>query len=128
MHYRKTVLLAIVTLLLFAGRTIAQDSLRTTAETRAEKMTGKMKTGLSLSDDQYKKVYDINLKYIQKAEALKDTDDRMAKMKARKADNEAKTKELKAVLSKEQFDKYQQMQEEVRKEMKEKIKARRGNR
>lgn len=97
-----------------------KDSTAHTPEARAKTVTDKMKTELTLSDDQYTKVYDINLKYAQKnKEALKTGGTRMAKLKAVKAENSEKNKELEAVLTEEQFTKYKSMQKEKKAEMKE---------
>jgi hypothetical protein len=54
---------------LFAVNSYAQNSDRTktkkTPEQKAEKMAKKMQEKLSLSDDQYKSVYDLAIKYSQ---------------------------------------------------------------
>ncbi|MET0394391.1 MAG: hypothetical protein ABW019_14690 [Chitinophagaceae bacterium] len=122
----KSAFIALAVLFFFAGTASAQDSLKTT-EGRARAISQKMKTELSLSDDQYNKVYEINLKYAQQNETIrKSSDDRMAKMQAIKAGNEAKNNELKAVLTKEQFEEYKKMQKELREEAKEKMKERRN--
>lgn len=87
-------------------------------EARAKKVTEKMKTELSLSDDQYKKVYDINLKYGEKMHDIRKQDgDRQAKMNEVRDLNKAKNDELGAVLSKEQMDKYKEMKKGARHKM-----------
>jgi hypothetical protein len=102
-----------------------KDSTAYSPETRAKSITDKMKTELTLSDDQYNKVYDINLKYAQKnTEALKEEGTRLAKLKTMKADNAEKSKELKAVLTEEQFEKYKSMRKEAKTGMKQKYKNR----
>jgi Spy/CpxP family protein refolding chaperone len=116
---RKTTLIAAL-FLSFAGAVSAQkDSTAHSPETRARKMTDKMKTELTLTDDQYKQVYDINLKYGQKnQDALKGDGSKLEKAKALKTENQGKNKELKAVLTPEQFEKYKEMQKEKREELK----------
>jgi Spy/CpxP family protein refolding chaperone len=124
--YTKAALL-LALFFLCARSTHAQDSLKTKAETRAQKLTDKMKTALSLSDDQYAKVYDINLKYAKKNETLMEgSGSKLSKFQALKSDNEEKTKELKAVLTKEQFDKYKEMQQEMKEGVREALKERKG--
>jgi Spy/CpxP family protein refolding chaperone len=92
-------------------------------EARAKKVTEKMKTELSLSDDQYTKVYDINLKYGGKMHDLRKQDgDRQSKMNEIRDLNKAKNDELKAVLSKEQMDKYQEMKKDARHKMRDRRK------
>ncbi|HEX2846085.1 MAG TPA: hypothetical protein VHN59_06025 [Chitinophagaceae bacterium] len=102
-----------------------KDSTAYSPEARAKNITDKMKTELTLSDDQYNKVYDINLKYAQKnTEALKEEGTRLAKLKAVKAENEEKNKELKGVLTEEQFEKYKGMRKEMKSGMKQVYKKR----
>lgn len=124
--FSKRTFVALAALFIFAGTAMAQakDSLKTT-EGRAKAVSQKMKTELGLSDEQYNKVYEINLKYAQQNEATrKNTEDRMAKMQAIKSGNEAKNKELKAVLTKEQFEQYEKLQKEQREELRERMKER----
>lgn len=60
-------------------------------EARAKKISEKMKTELALSDDQYIKVYDINLKYSQKMSDLrKEEGDRQSKMSSIRDLNKSK--------------------------------------
>jgi len=104
-----------------------KDSTAHSPETRAKGITDKMKTELTLSDDQYSKVYDINLKYAQKnKESLKEEGTRMSKLKTVKADNKEKNKELQAVLTEEQFEKYKGMQKEMKAGMKQAHKNRKN--
>nr|HPZ88940.1 hypothetical protein [Flavihumibacter sp.] len=74
--------------ILVAGAASAQDNDRAhkSAEERAKAQSDKMKTELALTDDQYTKIYDLNLKYAKKNEEIRGgTDDKMAKMKASQA-------------------------------------------
>ena len=106
-----------------------KDSTAHSPETRAKSITDKMKSELTLSDDQYNKVYDINLKYAQKnKEALKEEGTRLTKLKAMKAENEEKNKELKGVLTEEQFEKYKGMRKEMKAGMKHTYKKRKTDR
>lgn len=127
----KTALMLIAVLFCCAGTVAAQDSLRTSPEARAKGLTDKMKTELALSDDQYGNVYGINLKYAQKNQTImKGSGNKLSKFQTLRSQNEAKTKELKAVLTKEQFDKYQKMQKELKEGVRETVDKRdrlRGN-
>lgn len=84
-------------------------------EARAKKISEKMKTELSLSDEQYTKVYDINLKYSQKMKDIRTEEgDRQSKMNSIRDLNKSKNDELKSVLSEEQMNKYRDMQKDMR--------------
>jgi Spy/CpxP family protein refolding chaperone len=127
MNYAKGSLLMLAIVFVCAGTVAAQDSLKANPEVRAKKLTEKMKTDLTLSDDQYSKVYDINVKFAQQTETIRNsTDDKLSKVRAIKSANEAKTKDLKAVLTKEQFDKYEEMQKERKEEARKMMKEKRG--
>jgi len=97
-----------------AARAQSTDSTRT-AEGRANQLTEKMKTELTLTDEQYPKVQAINLKYAQKNEAIfQGTGARFAKFRSLKSSQKDKSKEMKAVLTSDQYKKYQQMVEEMK--------------
>lgn len=89
----------------------------TTPEQRAEQQTAQMKKQLSLTAEQETTVAAINLKYAQANQKLmtSGTRDRDAMRQAR----EGMETELKAVLSKEQFQQYETMREEQRNRMRE---------
>jgi hypothetical protein len=123
------------TVLLIAGTTLLSsviakaqtaDSTRT-AEGRASALTEKMKTELSLTATQYPQVQAINLKYAQKNEEIfKGSEGKFAKFKALKASQKGKSREMKAVLDKDQFSKYEEMMEEMKNKAKEGYKNRQG--
>lgn len=116
--YVKGSLLILAIALLGVGTAAAQDA-KINPETIAKNLTEKMKTDLTLSDDQNSKVYTINLKFVQQAETIRNSgDEKLAKLRAIKSANEEKTKELKAVLTKEQFEKYEEMQKEKKEDFK----------
>lgn len=124
---RKTVLIATLFLGIAGAVSAQKDSTAHSPEARAKTLTDKMKTELSLSDEQTSKVYDINLKYAQKnQESLKGEGSKMEKAKAVKGDNKDKNKELKEVLTEEQFEKYKDLQQEKRATMREKLKNRKS--
>ncbi|HEX2628665.1 MAG TPA: hypothetical protein VHM26_06635 [Chitinophagaceae bacterium] len=118
--------LSTLTLLLFISVTSlhAQET-KANATDRAKKMTDQMKTELSLSDSSYTNVYAINLKYAEKnSEIMSGAEGRLAKLKSLKASNEEKEKEMKAVLTKEQFKKYKELMKERKADAKEAYKNR----
>lgn len=118
-----TVSLVVTALLFAAGRSMAQTS----PEERAKKLSEKMKTELSLTDEQYVKVQAINLEYAKKNdEIMKGSGGKFAKYKSLKSAQKEKKKELKPILTDEQFKKYEQMMEDAENEAKERYKSRNG--
>ncbi|HMI60152.1 MAG TPA: hypothetical protein VK518_04570 [Puia sp.] len=102
------------------------DSTRT-AEGRASALTEKMKTDLSLTDAEYPQVQAINLKYAQKNEEIfKGSEGKFAKFKSLKSSQKEKNKEMKAVLDKDQYKKYEAMTEEMKAKAREQYKTRQG--
>lgn len=103
----------------------AQETTKASAAERAKKLSDKMKTELSLTDSSYNNVYAINLKYAEKnAEIMNGAEGKLAKFKSLKASNEEKEKEMKGVLTKEQFKKYKEMMKERKADAKEAYKNR----
>jgi hypothetical protein len=101
-----------------AGSPVTADSTRT-AEGRAAALTEKMKTELSLTADQYPSVQALNLKYAQKNEQIfKGSDGKFAKYKALKASQKDKNKEMKAILTSDQYKKYEEMVKQMTEELK----------
>jgi len=96
-----------------------------TPEGRATALTEKMKTQLSLTDDQVPQVQAINLKYAQKNQEIwTGTGGRFAKFRALKSSQKDKDKEIKAVLDKDQYKKYAAMKEEMKDKAREEYKNR----
>ena len=102
------------------------DSTRT-PEGRAAALTAKMKTELSVTDDQYPSVQAINLKYALKNEQIfKGSDGKFAKYRALKSSQKEKSKEMKAILTSDQFKKYEAMMQEMKNNAMEQYKGRSG--
>jgi len=100
----------------------AQKKTSSTPEERATKMTEWMKTTLQLNNDQATQVQPINLKYANKTQDLQSqTISRKQKMQILKDNDKAKDAELKNVFTAEQYDTYQAKKDEIRKQMKEKM-------
>jgi len=111
-----------VVCLLFSVPISAQDIAKDQAEERAKNMTEQMQKKLSLTDAQYQSVYTINLKYAKKNEQLKNSDEnKMAKFRKFKSSQQDKSKELKTVLTKDQFAQYEEWIKEVQAEFKTKL-------
>lgn len=120
-----TAIMLFVVCLLFSGPISAQDIAKDQAEERAKNMTEQMQKKLSLTDAQYQSVYTINLKYAKKNEQLKNSDEnKMAKFRKFKSSQQDKSKELKTVLTKDQFAQYEEWIKEVQAELKQNYKNR----
>jgi len=113
----------LLTGLLFVVHIIyAQKKTSSTAEQRASKLTEWMKTNLQLNDDQATQVQTINLKYANKTQGLQTQSlSRKQKMQTLKENDKAKDAELKTVLTHDQYNSYQAKKDEVRKQMKERM-------
>lgn len=118
--------LLVVLCLSFASN--AQEAERETMspEERASKLTTWMKNNLQLTDEQEKSVQEINLKYAGKTEELRNSSESKGqKFKKLKSYNDDKDKELKGLLTAEQFKTYQAKKEEVKEEFKAKASEKR---
>jgi hypothetical protein len=105
----------------------AQETTKASAADRAKKLTDKMKTELSLDSSAYTNVYAINLKYAEKnTEIMNSAEGKLAKYRSLKESNDQKEKEMKGVLTKEQFKKYKEMMKERKADAKEAYKNRQG--
>lgn len=104
---------------LFAVNSYAQNSDQTktkkTPEQKAEKMAKKMQEKLSLSDAQYKSVYDLALNTINQRASLKangsDKETRRAEMKSLMEKQES---QLKTILSSDQWTKWESLKSEMK--------------
>ncbi|MBN8569769.1 MAG: hypothetical protein J0M18_09060 [Ignavibacteria bacterium] len=104
---------------LFAVNSYAQNSdqpkTKKTPEQKAEKMAKKMQEKLSLSDAQYKSVYDLALNTINQRASLKangsDKETRRAEMKSLMEKQES---QLKTILSSDQWTKWESLKSEMK--------------
>ncbi|HTI94587.1 MAG TPA: hypothetical protein VL727_28535 [Puia sp.] len=102
------------------------DSTRT-PEGRAAALTEKMKTELALTEDQYPSVQAINLKYALKNEQIfKGSDGKFAKYRALKSSQKDKSREMKGILTSDQYKKYEAMTEEMKNKAMEQYNGRSG--
>ena len=90
---------------------------------RAAKITEWMKTNLKLNDDQVTRVEEINKRYALKVEDIRThVPDKKQKKSSVKALDRDKDAELKAVLSEDQFKSYLAKKEEMKEQIKGKMK------
>lgn len=113
---KKLMMIAMLTAATVAAH--AQEKDRKSPQERAHMMTGKMTKELSLDTEQAAKIEAINLKYADQVEAMRA--EREAEREARlkdgkgKAMREAHDAEIKAVLTPEQYVKWQAQKEEMK--------------
>ena len=111
----------------FCSTIRSQETQSFSAEKYAAKLNDWMKTNLQLTSEQIPKVEEINLKYAKRLEALKaKTIPRRQKLDILKADDKDKEKELKGIFTADQFKTYQAKKNELKKQMKENIKKKKG--
>lgn len=130
----KQIMMGLALAMFVAGAANAQDAQQKTKADRAEMRTERMVKELGLDADQAKKVQEINDRYGAKMETMRDQ--RRAEMEAKHDKQDALKKdyqeEMKAVLTPEQFAKWEAHQAELKaKQMerrKEQMQQRRGER
>ena len=97
------------------------------ASERAAKLTDWMKTNLQLTGDQVPKVHDINMKYANKMEELKNSAaGKRQKLLTLKENDVDKDAELKQVFTDSQYKTYMTKKEELKKKAKEELNARKS--
>lgn len=108
----KKLAITLVALFLLVGNVVnAQQRVQRTPEERAKLQTEAMQKGLALTDEQTKKVLDLNLLLAKKMDSLRATmtpgGDRTAMMEKMKPLNDLRDAKLKEILTKEQAEKYE---------------------
>jgi hypothetical protein len=92
-----------------------------TPEERATNQTNRMKTELNLTDNQYAKVYDINLGIIMKNDGIKaSTFSEEVKKEVLQSNQQARKSMLKDVLTAAQYEKLETKAKEIKKKKREK--------
>ncbi|WP_080057708.1 hypothetical protein [Spirosoma aerolatum] len=110
----------VFSLVLFSLVSYAQQRPIGIPEERATRQTARMKDVLTLSPEQEISVADINLKYAKQAQSLMETGGRNLKtMREAKAMMKSKDKEMKEVLTKDQYKQYEALRDEMRSAMRE---------
>ena len=90
-------------------------------EERATNQTNRMKTELNLTDDQYTKVYDINLGIIMKNDGINaSTFSEEVKKEVLQSNQQARKSMLKDVLTAAQYEKLETKVKEIKKKKREK--------
>ncbi len=113
----------IVSLLLFGVKSYAQQD-----TAAARKLTDRMQTELSLTGDQYTQVYSLNQTFIGQMKALQSSGGgRFSKLKKMKSLGDERDKQMKKILSDEQYQKYLKNKASNREKMKEALKDRKQN-
>jgi hypothetical protein len=125
----KTKLLLLLTLICisFYGNAQSKEALKnSTSEQRAKWLSDTMQTTLHLNADQYSKVYSINLAFAQKAQPIMQSDDnKLSKFKQLKDMQDKRDEGFKAVLTKDQYNLYEEKKDAMIGTMKEKYKGKR---
>ncbi|MBR8535602.1 hypothetical protein KEM09_01975 [Carboxylicivirga mesophila] len=125
-------LVVFTVILIVAGACNLKSSQRQnwSAEDMAKRQTIMMQEALQLTEEQRSKIERINLKFADQFKKLRDnTQGDREKMRILRDDlRDAKYKELEAVLSTEQFEKYIVLEEERAKEMRNGHRGERGDR
>jgi methionine-rich copper-binding protein CopC len=127
-NMRATLHIGMITLLLFTGiSAFAQQKVkRKTPEERAAIITSRMKISLNLSDDQYAKVKAVNLNFATKFDEIRMAEDKKDLMGKMKNLDSERMKSLKAVLTPDQYTKYETeknaAKERMKKSMEERVK------
>lgn len=129
MKYNIKPLIMIMAFVLLAQTAPAQSKLdklmtETTPEERAEMQTKNLQEKLSLSEDQYQQVHEINLKYANKMQNIYSADQgKLQRLKSMKAISEDKDREMKQVLSSQQYEAYREEKEKMKEGAKERRKS-----
>lgn len=123
-----TQVLGIVIMFCFSLTVHAQnnDLKNSTPEERAQFQTEWMESELSLDSTVVPTVYDINLKYANKMESIKNSGGRRyQKFQQMKSLSEDKDNELKKIFTKEQYNTYLARKNEAREEIKQRMRENR---
>lgn len=117
MHMSSKIMFSIAVMFLSALTVLASPT-PSTPQQRAKVWTDWMQTELKLSPAQLAPVQEINLRYAQKIEALKNKDEsKMEKFDELKAYDKLKDADLKLVLTKNQYEVYLKKKKDKQKEM-----------
>ena len=109
-----------LSLLLTTSLSWSQEHMqRKSPQERAQNQTRWMQKNLALTEDQNKKVYDIILRYAQEADNNATNPPGKQKKRDRQEINRDREADLKAVLTGEQFQKYQAHVQEMKDKMRE---------
>ncbi len=122
---RSVKLLSLCLAFFFAGTVLsyAQTEAPKVTDEQKEELAASMKeflTALDLSEEQKSEFEAITVKYAEQMKAVKESSEgKFKKMKKAKSIQESKNKEMKALLSEEQYNLYKEKQKEMKEAMKE---------
>lgn len=105
-----------LSVVLFSLSIMAQPGQRPDPETRAKERTKRMKEVIQFSDEQEKKVYDLNLEFTKKRRELFEnrTGDREEMREKMDVLNKEYDEKLKKILDEKQFKKYEEEKDNLR--------------
>lgn len=120
--------LVVLALLVSTNTIFSQDFGKKTPEERAQKRAERLQKDLSLSDDQYKQVYDLFLSQGQQMKALKESSeqDKTARKEKMKSIWQSTDASISGILSSEQNTKYEQFKKERKEKHMQKKKNKKG--
>jgi hypothetical protein len=126
-NMRAALHISIMTLLLFTGvSTFAQQKVQhRTPEEKAVILTNKMKSILDLSDDQYAKVKAVNLDFATKSDEIRMSQDKKGMINKIKTLDSQRMQSLKAVLTPDQYTKYETAKNAAKERMRKSMEERR---
>lgn len=126
-NFRTMALTAIFTLLSVTSMMAQDYAQNATPEKIAEVQTKMLSDKLELDSAKNKQLYELNLKYANKLQEVKNISKRKKKVKDFKAMNNDKDKEMKDLFSDEQYKMYVAYKQEMQDKMKQRIQERRNN-
>lgn len=91
-----------------------QDPAKRTPEERAKRLTGVMKDELKLNPTQETRVYDVNLTFAKKNEALRTVQDTAQRRKSAEANEKARDVSFRSILTADQYKSYLKLKEEMK--------------
>lgn len=110
-------LLIIVLIAAFSVSTIQAQNKdfkpKKTPEERAQKITDKLNEKLSLSSDQYSKIYIIFLSHAQQADQIRSSSDKQSRKDQMKSLRQSTDSQVQSVLSSEQLQKYNEIKKMI---------------
>lgn len=126
-NYRLMALTAVFIFLSVTSLMAQTNAQNATPEKIAEVQTKMLSDTLMLDSAKNEQLYQLNLKYANKLQDLKSINDRKKKIKEFRAMNNDKDKEMKDLLSDEQYKVYLGLKQEMQDKMKQRMQERRNN-
>lgn len=121
---KRIVLISFILCSIIMGANAQEAGSKYTPEERAQIQNEWMKEQLQLTGDQIPQIESLNLEYAQKMEEVKKMNGRLSQLKAARNIGDEKDGKLKEILTKDQFNSYQDKKKELRSTMMEMAKER----